>query len=429
MRNKVIQGAIAGQVFALHPKAMSSLLEFANSETPRAVVDNENSVVVANNSVEYEVVGTVGVISVDGGMYKKGVSGLCSSIASYEQIINAIDNAEANPEVKTILFRVDTVGGSVAGVDEVYSRIKNSPKKTVTLYENIGASAGIWAFIASDEVYATEVTQLGSIGVVVTYFEGEDDNKYVDIVSKNAQNKRCSLNGDCKEKIQRDLNKYEELFYARVKESTGFTTEQIKTVFNNGDVIFASEAYQNGFINGIITFRELLNSLEATPTAKSDKSILNNTIGDTAMEFKFDRENLNATEQLFNALVANKETLENRLSLNADKLAEAEKQYSDLEAEYGDLNEKLSALKDDLTRVQADVQADFIARLEEAQAHGVGLGVALEMIKAGSAKEATEILLKAKETVGATTAQEKVVAKDEDVELQEKLASLDVTFV
>lgn len=259
MRTDFLKAELTGQPFVVHEKILSNAMSALNDKMQSRVASPEGT---ANNSVEYTTKNNVAVISVDGGMYKKNIGGMCSSIVSYDQIIGAINQAEADEKIDTILFRVDTPGGSVAGVDEVGDRIYNSKKKTVTLFENMGASGGIWAFTASNEVYATESTRLGSIGVIVTFMK-DDENKTMTVVSENAENKDCGLNGDCLTKISKTINVYEKMFYARVERNTGFDAEKIKTVFNKGDMIFAQEAKDNGFIKDISNYKDLLESLVA----------------------------------------------------------------------------------------------------------------------------------------------------------------------
>ena len=246
MRSDLLKAELSGKAFVVHPRIMENLISAVNDGLPKAASVEK----VANNSVTYETVKNVAVISIDGGMYKKDMSGACSSVASYDTLVKFREKAENDSNIDTILHRVDTPGGSVAGVDEVGDGIFNSKKKTVTLYENMGASGGIWAFSASDELYATETTMLGSIGVVVTYMEEEND-KTVTIVSKNAENKRCNIGEDCQKKIKSVIDTYEDLFFARVERNTGFNAEKITSTFNNGDMIFAKEAKEAGFIKEI----------------------------------------------------------------------------------------------------------------------------------------------------------------------------------
>jgi len=397
MRNKIFQAQLNGMAFALMPKDMSALMEMANSETPRA----ENSIEVANNAVAYETRKNVAIISVDGGMAKKGTGGLCSSIASYETMIQKLDTAEADANVDTVLWRVDTGGGAVDGVDEVGERIFNSSKKNVTFYENSGHSGGIWAFTASKEIYASETTMLGSIGVVVSYIEDNEDDKRIDIVSKNAENKRCSLNGDCKDRIKSMLDWYENIFYSRVMRNRNVSKAYIKSTFDNGGSIFASQALESNFIDGITTFDTLLKSLQSNntgstivPTASVSESLTSdNSIEiNQGADMKFDRENLDATEASFNALVANRDTLTSRNDSLSMQLQTA---TTALEA----LEEEVVAEKASTSTMLSEAVVTRTARIQEAFATGVASqGTILAMLEADTDEKASEIALGADKT-------------------------------
>ncbi len=256
MRTDLIKMAMHNQAFMVE----SSFLGKALSVINEGAIKDESISVTANENVTYEEVNSVAVISIDGAMYKKDMSGACGeTVASYTNIIRAISTAENNSNIHTILFRVDTPGGSVAGADEVENMIYESSKKTITLFENLGASGGMYIFTASDEVFSTENTLLGSIGVIMTFIESEDDREVIYMTSKNAENKVCDMDGDCMKKVQGRLDTYEQRFYDLIIKNTGQSAEAIKSVFNNGDVVFAQDALNGGFIDDIMTFKQVLN--------------------------------------------------------------------------------------------------------------------------------------------------------------------------
>jgi len=385
---------------------MEAFIGVINSGAPSAVAPTE----VAHNSVEYQEVNNVAVISVDGGMAKKGMSGMCTSIASYDQIVKAIHTAEANDAVNTIVFRVDTPGGDVSGVDEVGDMIFNSKKRTITFYENMGASAGVWAFSAADEIHASETTLIGSIGVIATYMEAPenpDAPKQVAIVSKNAANKSCSLKGDCKEKMQTMLDTYEAMFYARVERNTGFDAERIKTTFNNGDVIFANQAKEAGFIKSVTTFAALLDNLVGLSYNVNPKSVPSasrggkDTILNQGANMTFDRDDLDATEQAFKVLVANRDTLTNR---NATLGVQIETLTADLEAKTEELSGLTASFEEKLTEAEGKLsayKAEAEVRIAEAIAMGVSAEVAVQMLNAETPEAASNLAIAAKQSTGA----------------------------
>ncbi len=324
MRTDFIKKDLENGFFALEQNTLNSVLEAVNNGLPK--IDKTN-IEVSNGNVVYQEIGNIAVVSITGGMYKKDMSATCMDVVSYPAILKAINKAENKKNVTTILFRVDTGGGHVDGADEVEEAIYKSKKKTITLYENMGASGGIWIFTASDEVYATETTMLGSIGVVATYKNKDgENNDIIEITSSNAPNKRCSLDEDCKNEIQTMIDGYEEIFFARVTKNTGFDNEKIKRVFNNGGMIFASEAQKEGFIKEVITFDTLLDKIT------TDK----NTTTNGGFNMEYNKETFDALsaehKTALDALQVNFNDAQNALTVSAEKIEKLEVLLKDTES-------------------------------------------------------------------------------------------------
>ena len=267
MRADYIKQYLGQGIFAVCPRFMENIVDVVNSGEIA-----KETITEVTPAHSYTKENNVAIITVDGAMSKRNtwMNAMCGGFASYDIIGNYIDMAEKDKDIDTILFAIDTPGGEVAGVDEVGEKIFNSNKKTITHYSNLGASAGIWAFSASDEIYASETTLIGSIGVISGYYkEKENENKVV-MVSKNAKNKNCSLNGNCEQKIQSRIDKIEDIFYSRVTRNTKLTKEEISSKFNFGDVVSAEEAKEIGFLKNVISFDALKKTLVVgTVPAKS----------------------------------------------------------------------------------------------------------------------------------------------------------------
>ena len=124
-RGDLIKAELLNQPFILCPAKMQTYMNVLSDGAIRT-----EQVGVANNNVVYTVVDNIAVIAIDGAMYKKEFRGACGeSVVAYPNIVKAIDIAESDNNIDTILFRVDTGGGSVAGAEEVRYRIKSSTKK------------------------------------------------------------------------------------------------------------------------------------------------------------------------------------------------------------------------------------------------------------------------------------------------------------
>lgn len=389
MRSEQIKQQLAEGVFAVEPRYLHGLIDTVNSgdiET-KEVTDKSYS-----ESHSYNVVGNIAVITVDGATTKKNtwINAMCGGFIGYDTIAKYIEQAESDVKVQTILLHLDTVGGDVAGVDNLQELIATSPKKTVTLYDNVGASAGIWYGTASDEVYATPMTQLGSIGVMAGYYEPREDDKKVVLVSRNAENKNCMLNGSCKDKFQSRIDAVEEVFHSRVSENTGLSVEAIISNFNYGDVISSSDALSIGFLDGITSKKDLLKSLASMP---STEKIANSTKGYTV------------TKQEEEALKAELDTANTTIEANKVDLDGKDKMIATLTEELSTAQAALAAADEAKEKIEADseAKAEVIAGAVQ---YGLEMGASKEVIatamEAETRVEAENTILKSVVSSGAT---------------------------
>jgi protease-4 len=104
----------------------------------------------------------VGVVSVEGeiGAESSG-GGLFSTPTSFLQ---SFENAESNPEIKSILLYVNSPGGDAVASEEIYSAIMNSSKPVVAYLGSEAASGGYYVASATDYIIANQHTLTGSIG-------------------------------------------------------------------------------------------------------------------------------------------------------------------------------------------------------------------------------------------------------------------------
>jgi len=86
-----------------------------------------------------------------------------------DTIAKAIRDATDDDDVKAILFRVNSPGGSALASDQILDAIKKAQKagkKVVVSMGNVAASGGYYVSLSADQIYAHETTITGSIGVL-----------------------------------------------------------------------------------------------------------------------------------------------------------------------------------------------------------------------------------------------------------------------
>ena len=112
------------------------------------------------------VIPITGVITIDGG----GI-GFESSGASSTDIVEFIQEANKNQNVKGILLEINSPGGSAVASKEIADAVENSKKPVVSWIREVGASGAYWISSSSKLIVADPLSITGSIGVTGSYLE------------------------------------------------------------------------------------------------------------------------------------------------------------------------------------------------------------------------------------------------------------------
>lgn len=91
------------------------------------------------------------------------------TVAASRTVIEHIESAAANKDVKAIVLMVDSPGGSAYAADEIYHALKKVNKPIVVLMGSTAASGGYYVSMAADWIIANPNTLTGSIGVISEY--------------------------------------------------------------------------------------------------------------------------------------------------------------------------------------------------------------------------------------------------------------------
>lgn len=112
----------------------------------------------------------ISIISPEGGFGDKiAIIDIKGSIMESESVIKQIHKYRDNDSVKAIVLRIDSPGGSVGPVQEIYDEISKLQKPVVTSMGAVAASGGYYIASASDRIFANPGTITGSIGVIMQF--------------------------------------------------------------------------------------------------------------------------------------------------------------------------------------------------------------------------------------------------------------------
>jgi protease-4 len=87
---------------------------------------------------------------------------------------NQLARAAADPDVKAVVLRINSPGGSVVASNQIYHMVKDFEKPVVVWMDEMAASGGYYIACGADYVVAHPDTLTGSIGVISQFINADD---------------------------------------------------------------------------------------------------------------------------------------------------------------------------------------------------------------------------------------------------------------
>lgn len=202
---------------------------------------------------------------------------------STEQFGAAFNAAMADPAVVGIVIDIDSPGGAVVGVQELWSTIMSArgQKPIVAMANSMAASAAYWIATAADEIIVTPGGDVGSIGVLTAHHDFsaklEMDGERITVVS--AGKKKADLNpfAPLSERGLSDLQgRADEIystFVSAVAQGRGKTPAVVRSGFGEGGMVAAKEAVSLGMADRIGTMAVALERASNTRTMQRGRAV------------------------------------------------------------------------------------------------------------------------------------------------------------
>ncbi|MDD5448050.1 MAG: signal peptide peptidase SppA [Actinomycetota bacterium] len=111
----------------------------------------------------------VGLVEINGIISSSGEGSLFEWGTSAERVIEELDRARKDREIKAIVIRISSPGGTPAGAQEIYREIIRTKKEkpVVVSIGDVGASGAYYIASAADFIFASADSNVGSIGVIL----------------------------------------------------------------------------------------------------------------------------------------------------------------------------------------------------------------------------------------------------------------------
>ncbi|MFN5149884.1 MAG: signal peptide peptidase SppA [Flavobacteriia bacterium] len=194
----------------------------------------------------------IAVILAEGAVSKDG-----DELTSKE-ICKLFQDVRKNKTIKTVVFRINSPGGSALASDEIWREVQltNKTKKVIVSMGDVAASGGYYIAAPAAAIFAEPTTITGSIGVfgMIPYTGKMLENKLGISFDRAGTNRHSIMTTnrklDAEEYgiIQEEVDAIYEQFLTRVAEGRGMTTEKVN-VLARGRVWTGRDALKIGLVD------------------------------------------------------------------------------------------------------------------------------------------------------------------------------------
>lgn len=203
---------------------------------------------------------SVGVIDMMGTIQYDGSS--CSP----EGLREILKEAEDNPDIKAVVLRVDSGGGTATAGEEMAAYVRDFSKPIVVSSASMNCSAAYEISSQADYIYVNETTAIGAIGTIM---QVQDISGLLDMLGikteniASAESKDSSygtrpLTDEERQYYQDLVNEINETFIQNVADGRGMSVEEVRELAT-GMQFAGKTSVENGIADEIGTYDDALN--------------------------------------------------------------------------------------------------------------------------------------------------------------------------
>ncbi|HQY87812.1 MAG TPA: signal peptide peptidase SppA [Tepidisphaeraceae bacterium] len=250
--------------------------------TPIQYPDKIEEVTVASGSSS-----KIAIIPLDGMIANARVGGGVmgqseNKVALFEQ---QLAQAESDPNVKAVVLRINSPGGTVTGSDAVYELVKRfkerSKKPVIASCQELTASGGYYVALASDRIVAQPTSVVGSIGVIFQTFNVTGTMNMIGLKSETIKSGEMKdMGSPFKEMTAHDRQVMQALideYFARFKGLVGehrhLSGNKLDSV-SDGRIFSGEQAFKLGLIDQLGTLEDAIDVAREMGGAKGAKAIM-----------------------------------------------------------------------------------------------------------------------------------------------------------
>lgn len=244
----------------------------ANPDDKQVIESIESTKLEGTNNVH--VRGGVAIIPIIGPIVpRSSFFARMSGMVSVSTLATDFQVALDNPDIKAILFNIDSPGGVITGIGEFADMMfaAQGTKPVVSYVYGMGASGAYWFASATSEIITAATAETGSIGVVTAYtdFRQAQEKRGIrtmEIVSSVSPKKRPDVFTDeGKKQVQRVVDDLADIFVGTVARNRGTTEDDVRSNFGKGDLLVGTHAVDAGLTDRVGSLEAIITELQGSP--------------------------------------------------------------------------------------------------------------------------------------------------------------------
>lgn len=266
--------AVCAIPWAIEESKLDEILAFLELKASAATSDNDLAAMraayadtVARSTAQSA--GTVAVLPIIGTIsHRTTMISAYSGGLSTDKFAAQFRAAVNDPNVKAIVFDVDSPGGTVDGVTELAAEIfkARGSKPIIAVANTLAASAAYWLACQADEVVVSPSAKVGSIGVFMVHTDASQAYEKAGVkhtlikfgANKAQANDFTPLSDEAAADLQAMVDDTGAQFVADVARGRGVKGSEVTARFGQGRVFGAKEAVKLGMADRVATIEQVL---------------------------------------------------------------------------------------------------------------------------------------------------------------------------
>ncbi len=202
------------------------------------------------------------VVNIRGEISESSDNSAFSSKQNASSIARRIRELADKKEVKALLLDINSPGGTVAAVQDIYNALnyfRSQKKPVVALMRDVAASGGFYIAMAADKIVAQPGTMTGSIGVIMQTTNAQELLKKIGVdfnAVKSGQNKDIGaiykeLTPEQQLLLQEMIDETYQQFFEAVRKGRPNIDVNTLRVYADGRIFTGAKAQTLGLIDGL----------------------------------------------------------------------------------------------------------------------------------------------------------------------------------